>query len=228
MEYRAHPVHNGYAFVKLGDGYEVLKFPKNAKPSLENFEKTDTYAPNQLKDVAEGQWYSAGIKAAYELGLMKGISADKFDLNGKITVGAAITTAARIHSIYNTGTAEFAKGNPWYKPYVDYALKNGIIDKEFDSYTRPATRGEFAAILSGALPDSAMKAKNSVADDILPDVKLADPNGAAIYRLYRAGILTGNDKQGTFTPNDSIGRNAAATIVARMAQLALRANIALN
>lgn len=36
--------------------------------------------------------------------------------------------------------------------------------------------------------------------------------GTEIYALYRAGILTGNDSYGTFTPDTNITRGAVATI----------------
>lgn len=50
----------------------------------------------------------------------------------------------------------------------------------------------------------------------------------AIYRLYRAGVLTGNDKYGTFTPDAYITRSAVATIVGRVAEPASRKHIALT
>lgn len=50
----------------------------------------------------------------------------------------------------------------------------------------------------------------------------------AIYRLYRAGVLTGNDKYGTFTPDAYITRSAVAAIVGRVAEPALRKHIVLE
>ena len=38
-----------------------------------------------------------------------------------------------------------------------------------------------------------------------------------VYKLYRAGILTGGDAKGTFSPLTYITRAECATIVARMA-----------
>lgn len=40
-------------------------------------------------------------------------------------------------------------------------------------------------------------------------------NADASYRLYRAGVLTGNDSAGTFTPSASIERSAVAALVTR-------------
>jgi hypothetical protein len=50
----------------------------------------------------------------------------------------------------------------------------------------------------------------------------------AIYRLYQAGILTGNDRYGTFTPDASISRSAAAAIISRVVEPSLRQHIALE
>lgn len=50
----------------------------------------------------------------------------------------------------------------------------------------------------------------------------------AIYRLYRAGVLAGNDRYGTFTPDANITRSAVAAIVGRVAEPAMRKHIALT
>lgn len=49
----------------------------------------------------------------------------------------------------------------------------------------------------------------------------------AVYRLYRAGILTGNDEYGTFTPDTNITRGAAAAIISRAVEPSLRKHVAL-
>ena len=76
------------------------------------------------------------------------------------------------------------------------------------------TRQEFAAIVANALPSEALPAINSVPFGSIPDVYRSD---AAIYKLYRAGILAGNDAAGTFRPNSPITRAEVATILVRMA-----------
>ena len=50
----------------------------------------------------------------------------------------------------------------------------------------------------------------------------------AVYRLYDAGVLTGNDAYGTFTPFSYITRGAAAAIVGRMADASLRKAVTLE
>ena len=48
---------------------------------------------------------------------------------------------------------------------------------------------------------------------MIPDVKLSDKGGLAVYTLYRAGILTGTDKYGRYLPQEQIIRSAVATII---------------
>lgn len=49
----------------------------------------------------------------------------------------------------------------------------------------------------------------------------------AVYRLYRAGILTGNDEYGTFDPDASITRGAVAAILSRTVEPSLRKRVTL-
>lgn len=58
---------------------------------------------------------------------------------------------------------------------------------------------------------------NTVADNKIPDVITTDTYALEIYTFYRAGILTGSDKNGTFYPTNDIKRSeVAATSAACM------------
>ncbi len=101
----------------------------------------------------------------------------------------------------------------WYNSYVEYGIANGILDKSYANYTRaqmnaPATRREFVSIFYPAM--DGYKALNNIADNAIPDVKLGDKCADEIYAFYRAGILTGSDKQGTFNPDSTIVRSEVA------------------
>lgn len=200
-----------------------------AGAGLGNFQKTETYPSGRFTDVPEQAWYAETVKTAYELDLVKGVSDTTFNPSGNITVAATLALACRIHSIYQTGEADFVQGSPWYQVYVDYAVKNGIITaNQFTNYNAAATRRQFAAILAKALPASALTQKNTVDDGMIPDLEKGSDNYDDIYRLYRAGILTGNDESGTFTPEKPIQRSAVAAIVARMALPEERQSITLK
>ena len=106
--------------------------------------------------------------------------------------------------------------------------ENGIIGADYKDYSAYITRKEFARILANSLPDEALAAINKVDDDAVPDVKTSDTYGPAVYKLYRAGILTGNDKQGTFSPNSYILRKEVAAIATRMVDPGLRRSVTLS
>ena len=200
-----------------------------AGKGLSNFQKSAAYTAGTFTDVPASTWYTENVKTAYELGLMKGTSSVAFSPDGNITVGSAIALACRLHSIYETGGANFIQGNPWYQVYVDYAVKNGIITQgQYTNYDAAATRRQFAAILAKALPAQALEKKNTVEDGTIPDLDPGSANYDDIYLLYRAGVLTGSDSKGTFQPETTIGRSSVAAIVSRMALPTLRQSITLK
>ena len=133
--------------------------------------------------------------------------------------------AARLHSICTTGKENFVQSGVWYQTYVDYCKANAILKQEFADYNAPIKRCDFADIMAAALPAAALSGINDIGQ--IPDVAKSEAYAGAVYTLYRAGVLTGNDAAGTFGPETSINRAAAAAIHTRMADPALRKNITL-
>ena len=195
--------------------------PVNPEPNKNeiHFPKMTVYFQGQFSDVPANQWFTNNVANAFSLGLMKGNSSTTFNPYGDVTVAEAVAMAARIHSIYTTGSENFTQGTPWYQCYLDYAYQNKIISYAYYNcdVNHKASRAQFAEIFSAALPDEALSAINNVADNAVPDVKMKDSYSAPVYKLYRAGILAGGDAKGTFSPGTFITRAECATIVARMA-----------
>ena len=98
-----------------------------AAAGLDNFTERTVYTEETFSDVSPSDWFSSSVAAVYELGLMNGKKAWRFDPSGNITVAEACTVAARLHSIYTDGTEAFGKTSPWYAAYVDYCAGKGII-----------------------------------------------------------------------------------------------------
>lgn len=198
----------------------------NERPQIEivKFSKVNTYNSGQFSDLGGGEWYFDYAKYAYETGLMNG-SGGEFDPSGNITIGQTITIAARIYSTYTGDGYNFSvqEGDPWYKPYVDYAYKKGIITEKYRNanMNASAARLEFAEILSKSLPEKALEAINQVETGEFPDVSSTSEAGKAVYRLCEAGILTGNS-DGKFHPADSITRAEASAVIARLADSSQR------
>ena len=197
-----------------------LPFNPNAGSNVSKF---------PFADVPSDSWYYSSVKAAWENNLIDGVTANEFKPNATLTVAQTIKLAAALHQLDRTGEVSLKNsGANWYDSYVNYAVVNGIIEKDYANYTKaqmnaPVTRGEFVHIFHGA--EEAYKAINTVADNAIPDVKTTDKFAAEIYELYRAGILTGSDAKGTFHSASTIKRSEAAAILLRMFEAAARVSI---
>ena len=177
-------------------------------------------------DVPEGEWYYESVYYAWDADLIDGTSATTFRPDNTLTVAEAIKLAAALHQLENDGVVTLKNGTAnWYDTYVAYAVKEGIIEAKYQSYTQaqmndPAKRNEFVHILHGALDE--YEAINAISDNAIPDVKTGDAYADEIYDFYRAGILTGSNAQGTFHPESSIKRSEVAAILIRMYDESMR------
>ena len=189
--------------------------PANGVTSLSNFGASRSYN-NQFSDVSPSAWYYNSIRDVYEYNIMDGKSAELFDPSGSLTIAETIKLAACLHKGYFTGTMDFAPGSPWYSPYVDYAAENGILSGSYTNYNNAATRSDFTVIIEAAMPDEAITPMNHVDDGAIPDVFEYYSYGISVYKLYRAGILTGSDSEGSFYPGRTLTRAEAATIIMRI------------
>ncbi len=181
------------------------------------FEKINEYPDGKFTDVKTTDWFASDVQSTYELGLMNGTGDNVFAPKGNVTVAEAITMSVRANCI-NSGKEAIKAGTgaEWYKPYVDYAIANGIIKADtFDSYTRQAKRYEVAQLFAAAMPDGYYTAKNDVTE--IPDVASAQKYYADVLELYKAGVIMGSDSYGNFRPEDNITRAESAAIINRVA-----------
>ena len=166
-------------------------------------------------DVKTSDWFYNDVKSAVEMGLVNGKTPTTYAPNDNLTYAEAIKLAACMNQLYVDGKVTLTSGNPWYKPYVDYCIDNEIIDKEYN-YTDVATRAGYMGIFAKALPDEGLKAINNVPDNSIPDVSSSKAYAAGVYKLYRAGILTGVDEAHNCNPLANIKRSEVAAILTRM------------
>ena len=200
-----------------------------AEEGLANFQKVHSYTEGQFTDVAAESWCAESVRAAFEYGLMDGVGGGRFAPDGSLTLAQTVVMACRIHSTYLGEAPDFSGGEPWYQPYLDYALDSGLITRDYSDgeLGQAVTRADFAVIVGAALPDEALPEISSIEEGAIPDVTAEDPCYEAVYRLYRAGVLTGNDASGTFAPDSGINRGSAAALVSRMVDPSLRRQISL-
>lgn len=188
--------------------------------------------PFPFTDVSRSSWYYDSIRAAWEKDLIDGVTRTLYKPDDTLTVAQAIKLSAALHQMLNNnGKVTLRNGTPyWYSSYVSYAVENGIIEKMYLDYTpaqmnAPAKRNEFVHIFYGAMSD--YRQINTVADNKIPDVITTDTYALEIYTFYRAGILTGSDKNGTFYPTNDIKRSEVAAILSRMYDKTARKTVSL-
>lgn len=228
---------------KIAEGHAIPKLtpaPTPVIPVTPSEPAKNPFNPNAgsnlskfpFADVPSDGWYYSSVKAAWENDLIDGVTANEFKPNATLTVAQTIKLAAALHQLDRTGEVSLKNGGAnWYDSYVNYAVVNGIIEKDYANYTKaqmnaPVTRGEFVHIFHGA--EEAYKAINTVADNAIPDVKATDKFAPEIYEFYRAGILTGSDAKGTFHSASTIKRSEVATILLRMFETSARKSISLS
>ncbi len=179
----------------------------------------------EFRDVAANAWYYDEVASAYSLGLISGTSASSFEPDATLTIAQTIKLAASCHQLISTGAASDipSSTSSWYGGYVDYATINGIVTEIYPDYNAPATRGQVAVLFSRALISAKgnMDEINTAAFGTLPDVGNEAWYAAAVYRMYRWGLMTG-DEHGNIQPESAVKRSEISAVVMRMIDPSVR------
>lgn len=180
---------------------------------------TDYYG---FLDADESAWYGSQqqgvIKSVVQLGIMNGYTDGTFHPIGNITLSEAIKMAAVVHATCNNQRISFSASDDgkWYDAYLNCCVKNRIVSSdEYSSLDAHATRAQIAHIFAKATSDFAVV--NDIDYDYIPDVSERSEYADVILALYRAGILTGDERTRAFRPSDTITRAEAAAIISRVA-----------
>jgi hypothetical protein len=219
----SHYTKNGNSITISSEGWDnavgtvlvtgVLgKDTRESKIGVSNISMTRPYRDN-FTDVSSDAWYYSAVKKAYEYGFINGTTDTKFSPNNDITLAELITMCARVHDTYYTNNTDFtleSNSDPWYKPYVDYAIKNGIITAtDFSDMTKVATREQTAYILAHVFPIVQDNVDNSKAEfSDIANSKYHDE----IMLIYSAGVTSGIGNN-QFGPNASLTRSQAAQFI---------------
>ena len=105
----------------------------------------------------------------------------------------------------------------WYDKYVDYAIKNNIMDDSqyfVDDYNNNITRAQLCELIARAIPEEEFTTINDVKG--IPDVLRDSKNSDVYIKLYKAGIVLG-DTDGKFNAESDIKRSEVAAIINRVA-----------
>ena len=180
-------------------------------------------------DVDSNDWFYEPVKSAWQNDLIDGVTARYFKPERSLTVAQAVKLAAALHQKQSVGFVTLQNGGThWYDNYVNYAVANGLIEavyqsKSAEDMNKAVTRAEFVHILAKLLNAGTINTVNNI-----PDVKAGDAYADEIFAFYRAGILTGSDRLGTFHPESSLKRSEAAAILVRLYDATQRQYITLR
>lgn len=182
----------------------------------------------EFYDVSTSAWYYDEVASAYSLGLINGKSANSFNPDDSLTLAETIKLAASCHQLISTGAASniASTTSNWYDGYVDYAATNGIVTEDYADYNAAATRGQVAVLFSRALisANGNMDEINTVSFGSLPDVDTEAWYSAAVYRMYRWGLMTGDSSHYIY-PESAVKRSEISAVVMRMIDSGVRVSV---
>ncbi len=181
---------------------------EEAFPSLNSYEG--------FSDVAESDWFYENAKLCYEIGIMEGTDVG-FEPTGTLSLAQVLTLTARIHSLLNGTDIDMTAGDgTWYGPYVAYLeTQIGLVINESASVADAATRDVFIYLLYAVVSEDLLTPINTI-------TSLPDTTADYVLTFYNAGILTGTDDYGTFSPSSSLTRAEASAMISRIAREELR------
>jgi len=202
------------------------------------FARRRTYA-GEFSDLTSGSPFYDNVTALYEYGLANGKTDGTFGLEDSMTLGQVVIFAGRIRSLWRTGEPESGPaayggdGGPIALPYLRYlqaegVLEGNLVDEDADLY-RAADRAQVAHVLNRILPEEILPpvhdklvTQGYASRRFIPDVDEYTPYYQDILDLYRKGVSTGSDAAGSFRPAAPLTRGAAAAMLTRMLDPALR------
>ncbi len=164
-----------------------------------------------------GTWYEPYVTFASENGILDGLSSGTPDYKRSATRAEfALLISNSLHDSV--------------LPQINSLSWGDIPDVSSGSPALDAVGAlTGAGVISSNLSSSSSYIISTYADSTGNSSPLtASDSSTAIYRLYKAGVLTGNDEYGTYTPNSNIDRKSAATIISRVLESDLRVTLSLT
>lgn len=188
---------------------------------------TPAAAVTRFSDVPTNAWYAGDVQDVQQYGILQGVGNGRFLPAGNLTYAQAITMAARTDAYLHHKALSSGSASPWYQPYVDYVLTEGLLEEHDlpQNLSAPCDRDTMAQLFYAIVDGDHLPTLNNVSS--IPDVPY-EPRTFSIYQLYCFGVLTGSDVYGTFHPDQSITRAEAAAILNRLLNPAKRKTFTLQ
>lgn len=191
-------------------------------PGMSAFDLTGTTVRCTFSDVKASAWYYRAVAYAQTLGLIAGKTASSFAPNDTLTKAESAAIAVRVYARYyglsETHTPD--EGEAWYAPYLRTAVQYGILDEIPEQPGENVTRAEAARMLCRSLPEKELAPIKE--HPAITDMDPSEPCYNEILTLYRAGVLVGTDRFGSFNPGGEIRRCEFASLLTALVTPSLR------
>lgn len=165
----------------------------------------------ELKDVKESDWFKDNLALLYGMEIVQGNGKGYFLPNKEVTASEYLkmVVVALDNKTYN------ANGGAWDKPYIDRALKLGLINNgEIADYRKPLNRYNMARIIVRACKEE-YGDYNQYKGNIKDFSSIPSKYREYVLKAYSKGIINGLP-DGTFGGNNTMRRSEATAVIARL------------
>lgn len=171
-------------------------------------------------DVNAGDWFYDAVKAAYDKGIINGVSDTEFAPDEELTRGMLVTIIGRADGFTQSNGAlpGDVDMNQYYAPYIAWAAANGIVNGFEDGTFRPddaVTREQTAAILYRYMQYKGADVSVGENTNILSYTdanEISEYAVSAIQWACGAGVINGYP-DGTLAPTAGITRAEFAMMI---------------
>lgn len=177
-----------------------------------------------FEDVADGKWYTEGVKFCYINGVVSGVTDYTFEPRTNLTRGMfVVMLAGAVNadvSIYSGRTSfKDVKTTSWYGNAVEWAYRNGYVSGVGEGYFAPKsgiTREQMAVLITAYMEnngyDTSAKYDSYVLNKFIDKNKISSWAKEGVTYVVSIGLMSGTTDT-TISPKTVITRAQATTIM---------------
>lgn len=196
----------------------ILAAAAESEPSAASADAASGVQPAlSFKDVPAGHWAYSAIIGLASKGIVKGVSADSFEPNGKVTRAQFATMLVNALQLTASGPSKFTDipAGAWYANAVAAAYEKGLVNGVSEDKFAPGqaiTREAMAVMLSNALKlQSGSELTASSEASFADQDSISEWAQAGVDLAFDQGLINGSG--GKFHPKDTTTRAEAAKVV---------------
>ncbi|HBN85915.1 MAG TPA: hypothetical protein DDZ89_18975 [Clostridiales bacterium] len=171
---------------------------------------------NPVKFDDMGTWADEYIMFLAARGIIHGIGNNKFEPD------RSVTRAEFIKLLASLAEDDFEQGEPWYMPYINWALERSVITHKDMEFNQPLSREDMAIWIANFAQSVKLDLLQSQAEITFKDQEMISQKARdAVTKLQKAGILEGKPDR-LFDPKGSVTRAEAAKIITTLLKMMVK------